>query len=157
MVVTQIDSALHPESIAVLAGEVVSTQTAGGGSVLLGSFEPIARYARTPRRFAPTAALVTLLRWSDKPLEVFLDDEQSPVARVPRPIARGSRRLNAALLVPIFAGGSEPRPFVGVIALGRKQSEEPYTPEDRELLRGIAVQMGVALDLSRLRKQVGDV
>ena len=32
--------------------------------------------------------------------------------------------------------------------------EEPYTPEDCELLRGIAVQMGVALDLSRLRKQV---
>ena len=63
--------------------------------------------------------------------------------------------MNAALLVPIFAGGSDPRPFVGLIALGQKRSEEPYTPEDRELLRGIAVQMGVALDLSRLRKQVG--
>ena len=72
-----------------------------------------------------------------------------------RPIARGWRRCNAALLVPIFAGGSDPRPFVGLIALGQKRSEEPYTPEDRELLRGIAVQMGVALDLSRLRKQVG--
>ena len=84
--------------------------------------------------------------------------------------------MNAALLVPIFAGwsrpfdqlrvapsgvegraeskgDSDPRPFIGLIALGQKRSEEPYTPEDRELLRGIAVQMGVALDLSRLRKQ----
>ena len=175
MVVTQIDSALHPESIALLAhstdpslssgqaGEVVSTQTAGGGSMLLGSFEPIRALRADPAPLRADSALVTLLRWSDKPLEVFLDDEQSPVARVPPADRKWLASLNAALLVPIFAGpsraesrgGSEPRPFVGVIALGRKQSEEPYTPEDRELLRGIAVQMGVALDLSRLRKQVG--
>jgi len=58
--------------------------------------------------------------------------------------------------VPIFAGGIDPRPFVGLIALGHKRSEEPYTPEDRELLRGIAVQMGVALDLSRLRRKAGE-
>ena len=70
-------------------------------------------------------------------------------------IAQWLADMNAALLVPIFAGGSDPRPFVGLIALGEKRSEEPYTPEDRELLRGIAVQMGVALDLSRLRRQVG--
>ena len=36
----------------------------------------------------------------------------------------------------LIAGGSDPRPFVGMIALGPKRSEEPYTPEDRELLRG---------------------
>ena len=155
MVVTQIDSALHPESLAVLAGEVVSSQTPGGGSVMLGSFEPVSalRTEATPLR--ADSALVTLLRWSDKPLEVFLDDEQSPVSRVPPPDRRWLASIKAALLVPIFAGGSDPRPFVGVIALGHKQSEEPYTPEDRELLRGIAVQMGVALDLSRLRKQIG--
>jgi GAF domain-containing protein len=155
MVVTQIDSALHPESIAVLAGEVVSTQTAGGGSVLLGSFEPIRALRAEAVPLRADSALVTLLRWSDKPLEVFLDDEQSPVSRVPPADRRWLTSLHAALLVPIFAGGSEPRPLVGVIALGRKQSEEPYTPEDRELLRGIAVQMGVALDLSRLRRQIG--
>lgn len=174
MVVTQIDSALHPERIAVLAGEVVSSQTPGGGSVMLGSFEPVSGLRADAAPLRADSALVTLLRWSDKPLEVFLDDEQSPVARVPQSDRVWLASLNAALLVPIFAGlsraepkggsdppsaesrgGSDPRPFVGVIALGRKQSEEPYTPEDRELLRGIAVQMGVALDLSRLRKQVG--
>jgi hypothetical protein len=157
MVVTQIDSALHPASIAVLAGEVVSGQTPGGGSVMLGSFEPVRalRVGAAPLR--ADSAIVTLLRWSDKPLEVFLDDEQSPVSRVPQSDRVWLASLNAALLVPIFAGGSDPRPFVGLIALGHKQSEEPYTPEDRELLRGIAVQMGVALDLSRLRKQIGTV
>ena len=162
MVVTQIDSALHPESIAVLAGEVVSSETPGGGAVMLGSFEPVSSLRATAAALRADSALVTLLRWSDKPLEVFLDDERSPVARVPPADRMWLASLKAALLVPIFAGlsraesrgGSEPRSLVGVIALGSKQSEEPFTPEDRELLRGIAVQMGVALDLSRLRKQI---
>ena len=148
MVVTQIDSALHPECIAVLAPE-------SPHSTAVASFEPVTslRVAALPLR--GDSGVITLLRWSDKPLEVFLDDEQSPVARVPPPDRAWLAAMNAALLVPIFAGGSDPRPFVGLIALGQKRSEEPFTPEDRELLRGIAVQMGVALDLSRLRKQVG--
>jgi len=148
MVVTQIDSALHPECIAVLASESPHSTTAV-------TFEPVTalRVAALPLR--ADSGVITLLRWSDKPLEVFLDDEQSPAARLPPPDRAWLAAMNAALLVPIFAGGSEPRPLVGLIALGQKRSEEPFTPEDRELLRGIAVQMGVALDLSRLRKQVG--
>jgi eukaryotic-like serine/threonine-protein kinase len=149
MVVTQIDSALHPEAIAVLA--TGSPQ----GSNPSASFEPVSALRVDATPLAADSGVITLLRWSDKPLEVFLDDEQSPVARVPPADRLWLAGMNAALLVPIFAGGSDPRPFVGLIALGPKRSEEPYTPEDRELLRGIAVQMGVALDLSQLRKQVG--
>ena len=167
MVVTQIDTALHPECVAVFAhstelslssgqaGDVATSQTPGGGSLLLGTFEPVGAVRVEATPLGADSPLVTLLRWSDQPLEVFLDDEQSPVSRMPAPDRMWLSSINAALLVPIFAGGSEPRPFVGIIALGHKRSEEPYTPEDRELLRGIAVQMGVALDLSRLRKQAG--
>jgi hypothetical protein len=149
MVVTQIDSALHPENIAVFASDSPTDSNPAG------AFKPVStlRVDATPLR--ADSGVITLLRWSDKPLEVFLDDEQSPVARVPPADRKWLADMNTALLVPIFAGGSDPRPFVGVIALGTKRSEEPYTPEDRELLRGIAVQMGVALDLSRLRRQVG--
>ncbi len=149
MVVTQIDSALHPECIAVLASD---SPTATHPT---GRFEPVSALRIDAAPLQADSGVITLLRWSDKPLEVFLDDEQSPVARIPQPDRLWLAGMNAALLVPIFAGGSDPRPFIGLIALGRKRSEEPYTPEDRELLRGIAVQMGVALDLSRLRKQVG--
>ena len=106
------------------------------------------RVEATP--LAVDSGVITLLRWSDKPLEVFLKDDESQVARLPPADRAWLQAINAALLVPIFAGGSDPRPFVGLIALGPKRSEEPYTLEDRELLRGIAVQMGVALDLSRL-------
>ncbi len=149
MVVTQIDSALHPENIAMFASDSPT------GSNPSGAFAPVStlRVDATPLR--ADSGVITLLRWSDKPLEVFLDDDQSPVARVPPADRKWLADMNTALLVPIFAGGSDPRPFVGLIALGAKRSEEPYTPEDRELLRGIAVQMGVALDLSRLRRQVG--
>jgi predicted Ser/Thr protein kinase len=149
MVVTQIDSALHPECIAVFASDAPT------GSNPNGLFTPVSSLRVEARPLAGDSGVITLLRWSDKPLEVFLDDEQSPVARVPEKDRQWLAGVNAALLVPIFAGGSDPRPFVGLIALGRKRSEEPYTPEDRDLLRGIAVQMGVALDLSRLRRQAG--
>jgi tRNA A-37 threonylcarbamoyl transferase component Bud32 len=151
MVVTQIDTALHPECIAVLASD------AGHGSNPAGKFEPVTALRVNATALPGDSGVITLLRWSDKPLEVFLDDEQSPVARVPASDRAWLAAMNAALLVPIFAGGSDPRPFVGLIALGHKRSEEPYTAEDRELLRGIAVQMGVALDLSRLRKQAGTI
>lgn len=148
MVVTQIDSALHPEGIAVLA-------SAAGASNPKGAFEPVTALRVTVAPLAADSGVITLLRWSDKPLEIFLDDEESSVSRIPPGDRAWLQSMNAALLVPIFAGGSDPRPFVGLIALGQKRSEEPYTAEDKELLRGIAVQMGVALDLSRLRKQAG--
>jgi len=154
MVVTQIDSALHPEGVAVFARAGSPGQSSTPGADLSGVFEPVSALRINATALRADSGVITLLRWSDKALEVFLDDEQSPVARVPAPDRRWLADANAALLVPIFAGGSDPRPFVGLIALGPKRSEEPYTPEDRELLRGIAVQMGVALDLSRLRQQV---
>ena len=148
LVVTQIDSALHPESIVVLASQAPT------GSNPSGKFTPVASLRVEATPIAVESGVITLLRWSDKPLEVFLKDDESQVARLPPADRAWLQAINAALLVPIFAGGSDPRPFVGLIALGPKRSEEPYTLEDRELLRGIAVQMGVALDLSRLRRQV---
>ncbi|MEO8679866.1 MAG: protein kinase [Vicinamibacterales bacterium] len=143
MVVAQIDSALHPECVAVLAENG-------------GAFAVVAAVRADAAPLAGDSALVTLLRWSDRPLEVFLDDESSPVARIPPADRAWLAAIDAALLVPIFAGGSDPRPLVGLVALGQKRSEEPFTPEDRELLRGIAVQMGVALDLSRLRRKASE-
>ena len=147
MVATQIDSALHPENIAVLASDAPT------GTNPSGKFTPVSSLRVDATPLSADSGVITLLRWSDKPLEVFLDDEQSPLARVPQQDRLWLASMHTALLVPIFAGGSDPRPFVGLIALGAKRSEEPYTAEDRDLLRGIAAQMGVGLDLSRLRKQ----
>ena len=142
LVVSQIDSALSPEALTILADEGPA-------------FQVVKAVRREVGPLDAGCGLITLLRWSDRALEVFLDDEQSPVTRLPAADRAWLESAQAALLVPIFAGGSDPRPLVGVITLGAKRSEEPYTTEDRQLLSGIASQMGVALDLSRLRRQVG--
>ena len=156
LVIQQIDSALHPDCVAVLAGDGASENLQSTPTASAGMLEPVSssRVVPAPLRF--DSALVTLLRWSDKPLEVFLDDEQSPAGRLPSGDRQWLATMRTALVVPIFAGGSDPRPFIGLITLGQKRSEEPYTTEDRELLSGIATQMGVALDLSRLRKRAGE-
>src|SRR5688500_8743274 len=117
MVVTQIDSALHPESIAVLASDAPTGSNPGG------KFTPVASARVEATQIAVESGITTLLRWSDKPLEVFLDDDQSQVSRLPPADRAWLQSMNAALLVPIFAGGSDPRPFVGLIALGPKRSE----------------------------------
>jgi len=140
LVMTQIDNALQPESIAVLAGEDAR-------------LDVVARMRTDVEPLIRDGGLATLLRWSEEPLEVFLDDERSPAARLPALDRAWLAAGGVSLLVPIFAGSGEGRALVGLLALGRKRSEEPYTPEDRKLLSGIAAQMSVALDLSRLRKQ----
>ena len=140
LVLTQIDSALHPSVIAVLAGSESQLE-------LVSSL----RVAPPPLRV--DGALATLLRWSEEPLEVFLDEERSPAARLPAGDRAWLAESGITLLVPILAGMGEARTLEGVIALGTKRSEEPYTPEDRRLLSGIAAQLSVAHDLSKLRKR----
>ncbi len=141
LVMTQIDHALHPESIAVLAGSDTQLDVV---SAIRTPIEPLRL----------DSGLAMLLRWSDQPLEVFLDDERSPADRLP-PVDRAwLENGRVTLLVPIFAGTGDGRTLEGVIALGHKRSEEPYTPEDRRLLSGIAAQLSVAHDLSRLRKRL---
>ncbi len=152
-VLGSIDEALHPEAMAVLAGED-------------GRLDVLAARRMTTRPLERESGLVTLLRWSDAPLEIYLDDERSPATRLPAADRAWIGESGAALLVPMFAGSgnvsarsdesaeaSSQRALIGVIALGKKRSEEPYTAEDRKLLSGIAAQMSVALDLSRLRKR----
>jgi eukaryotic-like serine/threonine-protein kinase len=141
VVMTQIDNALRPESIAVLGGEDDTLEVL---STLRGRVSPLSRQG----------GLATLLRWSDEPLELFLDDERSPAARLPAVDREWIAAANVTLLVPIFAGTGDGRSLVGLIALGQRLSEEPYTTEDRRLLSGIAAQMSVALDLSRLRRRL---
>ncbi len=140
LVMMQIDTALHPQSIAVLAGEGAQLDVA---SALRANVRPL----------RVDGGLATLLRWSDEPLEVFLDDERSPAARLPSTDRAWLEASGVTLLVPILAGTGESRTLEGLIALGQKRSEEPYSPEDRRLLSGIAAQLSVAHDLSRLRKR----
>ena len=140
LVLTDIEMALHPASIAVLAENG-------------GAYEVVEARQQIPAPVPAASGMVQLLQWSDAPLEVFLNDPRSTVGRLPASDREWLRASGAALLVPVLAGTSVERPLVGFIVLGPKRSEESYTGEDRRLLAGIAAQMGLALDLSRLRRQ----
>jgi len=142
-VLDDIDAALHPESAAVLADS-------GGGT-----YEPIHAHGHAPGPLRAGTGLAQLLQWSDVPLDVGLPGGRSPAARLPTADREWLVAARAALVVPVFAGSGSGRPLVGMLLLGPKRSEEPFSPEDRRLLAGIAAQMGLAADLWRLRRQVG--
>ena len=61
--------------------------------------------------------------------------------------------MEAECLVPVL--GREGR-TVGLIALGAKRSEEPYSSEDKRLLASAASQVGMAIESLRLAEQMAD-
>jgi GAF domain-containing protein/predicted Ser/Thr protein kinase len=140
LVLSDVESALHPSSMAVLAENG-------------GIYEVVEARHQMPTPLTASSGLAQLLQWSDAPLEIFLNDPRSAIGRLPASDRDWLREAGAALLVPVLAGTTEDRPLVGFILLGPKRSEESYTKEDRRMLAGIAAQMGLALDLSRLRRQ----
>jgi sigma-B regulation protein RsbU (phosphoserine phosphatase) len=58
--------------------------------------------------------------------------------------------LGAELVLPLAAS----RKLVGVMGLGPKRSEEPYTSNDVRLLDAVAAQTGLALENSRLTAEI---
>ncbi len=139
---SQIDAALHPETTAILISGV-DDKTLTPVTVLNGSVETLPL----------DGGLVSMLRWSDEPLELYLDDPKSPAHRLPVDEREWLDCTGAVLLVPILG---DDRALVGTIALGRKRSDEAYTAEDRQLLANIAAQVGLGLDVARLRRRLSD-
>jgi hypothetical protein len=142
LVVEQIDQALHPQITAMLASGIEDGRlvpvTARNGAV-----EPLAL----------DGGVVTMLRWSDDPLEIFLDDPRSPARRLPPAEIAWLEATGASLIVPVLG---QDRALVGALVLGEKRSEEVYSAEDLELLSSIAAQVGLGLDVARLRRSRTD-
>jgi sigma-B regulation protein RsbU (phosphoserine phosphatase) len=59
-------------------------------------------------------------------------------------------QLESELLLPLALN----QKLVGVMSLGAKRSEEPYSPSDLRLLGSVATQAGLALENSRLNAQI---
>ena len=137
MVVTQIDEALHPELTAILVSGVEQ-----------GRLTPVTVVHGSVESLPEDGGLAAMLKWSDEPLEIFLNDPRSPANRLPPEEKEWLACTRTTLLVPV--AGREGTP-IAVIALGAKRSEEAYTTEDMQLLGSIAAQMGLGLDVARLR------
>jgi sigma-B regulation protein RsbU (phosphoserine phosphatase) len=70
---------------------------------------------------------------------------------VPTPLSFGP--LQADCLVPILGRDSR---LIGLVVLGQRLSEEPYSSEDKHLLASVARQAGVALESIRLGEKVAE-
>lgn len=138
LVVNQLDEALHPEMTAILVSGVDE-----------GRLTPVTVLHGSVESLPLDGGLVSMLRWSDDPLEISLQDPRSPARRLPPEEQEWLECTNAAILVPVV--GQE-RALLAVIVLAEKRSEEGYTAEDRQLLSSIASQMGLGFDVARLRQ-----
>ena len=139
MVVEQIDAALHPQTAAILVSGIDE-----------GVLTPVTVRHGSAESLPLDGGIVSMLRWSDEPLELFLHDPRSPARRLPAEEQEWLQCTGARLLVPVIG---QDRALIAVIAIGEKRSEEAYTAEDRQLLASIGVQMGLGFDVARLRRR----
>ncbi len=141
MVVNQLDEALHPVMAAILVSGIDE-----------GRMSPVTVLHGSAETLPLDGGLVSMLRWSDDPLEIVLSDPRSPARRLPPEEREWLECTGAVLLVPVVG---EDRSLIALIALGERRSEEAYTAEDRQLLASIAAQMALGFDVARLRRRVG--
>ena len=108
--------------------------------------------AGPPVRLDAKSRLVERLRHGGEAVRVSLADagsrrRQDPVLEAERPVLEA---LGAELLLPL----SVKEKLLGILCLGPKLSEEPYSPSDIRLLRSVTTQTSLALENSRLTEAI---
>jgi sigma-B regulation protein RsbU (phosphoserine phosphatase) len=125
-------------------------------TVLLGSsdgFRPAYAlgYGGTPAvELKADSKTIEQVKGSQHPTRVYFDDENSWVQRTPDEEREILRMLDAQLLLPLALKNR----LLGVISLGPKRSEEPYSTTDMRLLHAVASQTGLALENARLTESI---
>ncbi len=139
LVIRQIDEALHPEFVDVLAQAPDETL-----------FTPITSVSlnRTARPLPSSLTVIGLLSVLRQPLALSLGDTAWVRHQLPldERAMLGDRGIE--LLVPIVhqrpgVSGATP---VALLVFGPRRSEEPYNEEDLDLLGAIAYELGLLLD-----------
>ena len=142
-VARRISETLHVERIAMLVNRG-------------GRYEPAyaTGYAETPAvSFDEGTGAAAVLALNREPLRVYFDDPDSWVYRSAEMNGAETERLQALdtqLLLPLAVREK----MVGIVSLGPKRSEEPYSKSDVNLLESVAAQTGLALENSRLTGQI---
>jgi sigma-B regulation protein RsbU (phosphoserine phosphatase) len=131
----QIRSALHPVTLAIYFETTRGLLTSQGENVL-------PEFATIPEDSPEVAELERL----GKPQDVSLE-----ASGTPRSAALAS--LRPECLVPLL--GREGK-LIGLLVLGPRLSQEPYSGEDKGLLASVASQAGIALEAIRLGEQIAE-
>ena len=95
----------------------------------------------------------------EAPLEVTLTDDSPWIVALretkrPLPVNSAQAGSLKTLAPEVFLPLAVRDHLLGVISLGIKQSEEPYSPSDLQLLASVAAQTGLALENSRLAELI---
>jgi eukaryotic-like serine/threonine-protein kinase len=137
-VVTELTAALHPESVHFFYYSPEDHAFVKGFGT-----DPRADGVKIPEG----SALPVLLEKSDNPVSL----ESLPVSGVPLMSWAWLYTLRIDLIVPLNRADGSP---AGFLLLGRKKSEEPYSPTDRNLLLGLGRQMAVVYENLMLQERL---
>ena len=165
LVGARLDSVLHPTSLHIFYRERGDSDFVSLGSVNTSQQEPVptpqstlqilsaqqtlARLTSetaTQPRLSQQQALIRMLEGSKA-----IRDFPSDFTELPENERVWVENLNVRLIVPIT--GTRDR-LVGVLLLGLRMSDEPYSATDRRLLEGIAAQIGLVYENQHLRERV---
>ena len=142
-VVTRIEAALHPEFVALLV------RSPSQASYRLLAVSPAGRPLPP---FGADTKVIALLRLLDKPLQVSLTDSNWVMRQLPETESSFLREAHIELLVPI---ATDPQRMEALLVLGPKRSEEPYGPEDLDLLDTIADNLALLLAQAKPAVETG--
>jgi sigma-B regulation protein RsbU (phosphoserine phosphatase) len=132
----QVSEALHPKTLACYL-ESGNGRLAAVSETLPATLETL----------ATNAPVLTDLTRRGKPWEVSPSDSAS--AQELKALAP----LAPECLVPILGRENN---LIGMLVLGQRLSEEPYSGEDKQLLDSVAAQAGIALENIRLAEKIAE-
>ena len=103
--------------------------------------------------FSDSAATIERLRREPEPARVYMDDEKSWVnTQVSKEERQCLEALGPQLLLPLSVKDK----LLGLVSLGEKRSEEPYSGNDLRLLKSVASQTALALSNAQLSAVIAE-
>ena len=139
IVAGRIGASLHVERIAVLLAREKRYEPA----YAMG-------FDMTPPSFAPDSTTVRYLKQSRAPARIYFEDPQSWIFGAPESEQETLRTLHTQLLLPVSLDNR----LLGMISLGPKKSELPYSQGDLQLLGAVASQTGLAIENAELTQSI---
>ena len=103
-----------------------------------------------PISLSRDAATVRMLKQARSPSKIYFDDPQSWVHGAPESEQLVLLTLGAQLLLPVSMNSR----LLGLISLGAKKSQAPYSQGDLQLLSAVASQTGLALENAELTETI---
>jgi sigma-B regulation protein RsbU (phosphoserine phosphatase) len=138
-VATRIAESLHVPRIAILLNEGSAFRPAYALGYAAPPTASIAEQSLTVRRLRKQQHALVEFGDADSWVQLTDDDERASL-----------EQLNPELLLPLSLNEK----VLGIMSLGAKQSEEPYSKTDIRLLDSVAAQTGLALENGRLTQAI---